>query len=72
MRGLIDMLSQGIIEPCCGPWVSPILLVKKKDSSTRFCVDFRRVNDITRKDAQSLPRIDDILDALGGACYFRL
>ena len=71
VRGLIDdMLSRGIIEPCCGPWASPIVLVKKKDGSTRFCVDFRRVNDLTRKDAQPLPRIDDTLDALGGACYF--
>ena len=71
VRGLVDnMLSQGIIEPCCGPWASPILLAKKKDGSTRFCVDFRRVNDMTRKDAQPLPRIDDTLDALGGACYF--
>ena len=71
VRGLVDnMLSQGIIEPCCGPWASPILLAKKKDGSTRFCVDFRRVNDMTRKDAQPLPRIDNTLDALGGACYF--
>ena len=71
VRGLIDdMLSRGIIEPCCGPWASPIVLVKKKDGSTRFCVDFRRVNDLTRKDAQPLPRIDDTLGALGGAFYF--
>ena len=71
VRGLIDdMLSRGITEPCCGPWASPIALVKKKDGSTRFCVDFRRVNDLTRIDAQPLPRIDDTLDALGGACYF--
>ena len=70
VRGLVDyMLSQGgIIEPCCGPWASPILLAKKKDGTTRFCVDFRRVNEMTRKDAQPLPRIDDTLDALGGAC----
>ena len=71
MRGLIDdILSQGIIEPCCGPWASPILLVKNKDSSTRFCVDFSRVNDLTCKDAQQLPTIQDTLDALGGVCYF--
>ena len=40
VRGLIDLLSQGIIEPCCGPWAYPIMLVKKKDSSTRL--DFHR------------------------------
>ena len=69
VRGLVDnMLTQGIIEPCCGPWASPILLAKKKDGTTRFCVDFRRVKDMTRQPA--LPRIDDTLDALGGACYY--
>ena len=71
VRGLLDdMLSRGIIEPSCGPWASPIVLVRKKDGTTRFCVDFRRLNDCTRKDAQPLPRIDDTLDALGGARYF--
>ena len=43
---------------------------KKKDGSTRFCVDFRRVNELTRKDAQPIPRIDDTLDAIGDSCYF--
>ena len=71
VRGLLDdMLSQGIIEPSCGPWASPIVLAKKKDGTTRFCVDFRRLNDCTPKDAQPLPRPDDTLDALGGAQYF--
>ena len=64
------MLSWGIVEPSQGPWSSPIVLVKKKDGSTRFCVDFRKVNDLTRKDAQPLPRIDDTLDTMGEACYF--
>eukprot|EP00731_Ephydatia_muelleri_P033813 Em0038g32a len=55
VRGLLDdMLSQGIIEPSCGPWASPIVLAKKKDGTTRFCVDFRRLNDCTRKDAQPI------------------
>ena len=53
-----------------GPWASPILLAKKSDGSTRICVDFRRVNEMTHKDAQPLPRIDGTLDTLGGACYF--
>ena len=64
------MLSRGVIEPSHSPWASPIVLVRKKDGSTRFCVDFRKVNDCTRKDAQPLPRIDDTLDAEGGARYF--
>ena len=71
VRQMLDqMLQQDIIEPAHGPWSSPIVLVKKKDGSTRFCVDFRRLNDLTRKDAQPLPRIDDTLDALTGACWF--
>ena len=47
-----------------------MVLVRKKDGKTRFCVDFRKLNDCTRKDAQPLPRIDESLDALGGACFF--
>ena len=73
LRGLIDdMLSRGIIEPCCGPWASSIGLVKKKDGSTRFCVDFRRVNDLMRKDAQPLPRIDDTLQPWEEPVTFQL
>ena len=65
-----DMLNQDVIEPAHGPWSSPIVLVKKKDGSSRFCIDFRRLNSVTRKDAHPLPRIDDTLDALAGAQWF--
>ena len=64
-----QMLSRNIIEPAQGPWSSPVILVKK-DGSTRFCVDFRKVNQVTKKDAQPLPRIDDTLDTLGKAQWF--
>ena len=64
------MLEQHVIEPAHGPWASPIILVQKKDGSTRFCVDFRSLNSVTQKDAHPLPRIDDTLDALGGAQWF--
>ncbi len=64
------MITHGVIEPAHGPWASPIILVKKKDGTKRFCVDFRRLNEVTRKDAQPLPRIDDTLDALSAARYF--
>ena len=67
---LDDMLQQGVIEPASGPWSSPIVLVPKKDGTPRFCVDYRRVNSLTRKDAHPLPRIDDTLDALSGAKWF--
>ncbi len=64
------MLDRGVIEPCQSSWASPVVQVTKKDGSTCFCVDFRKVNDITRKDAYPLPRIDDTLDALRGSQYF--
>ena len=71
VKDLIDaMLEKKVIEPSQSPWCSPIVLVKKKDGSTRFCVDFRQVNAVTRKDAQPLPRIDDTLDVLGSAKWF--
>eukprot|EP00731_Ephydatia_muelleri_P003081 Em0001g3081a len=64
------MLEQGIIEPADGSWTSPIVLAKKKDGSFRFCVDYRRVNDVTKKDVHPIPRIDDTLDTLAGAQWF--
>ena len=50
-------------------WVSPVV-VPKKDGTLRFCVDSRHLNSVTKKDVYSLPRIDDILDTLGGMEYF--
>ena len=64
------MLRQGIIEPSNSPWSSPIVLVDKKDGTYRFCVDFRKLNEATRKDAYPLPRTDDLLDELGGNKWF--
>ena len=65
-----DMQQQGIIEPCQSEWASNIVLVKKKDGSVRFCVDYRKLNDITRKDAYPLPRIDTCLDRLSGSVWY--
>ena len=65
-----DMQKQGVVKPSHSPWASPIVLVPKKDGSLRFCVDFRRLNSLTRKDVYPLPRVEDILDTLGEAKYF--
>ena len=67
---LQGMLRQGIVEPSGGAWASPIVLVKNKDGSFRFCVDFRRLNSVTKKDVHPLPRIDDALDTLAGSRWF--
>ena len=52
--------------PSNSPWASLVVMVRKKDGSLRFCVDFRQLNAATVKDAHPLPRIDDLLDALPG------
>ena len=65
-----EMLDQQVVEASNSPWASPIVLVKKKDGTTRFCVDYRKLNDITKKDAYPLPRVDDCLASLNGAKYF--
>ncbi len=64
------MLDQGIIEPCQSSWASPVVVVTKKDGSTRFCVDYHKVKEVTLKDAYPLPWIGDTLDALRGSPYF--
>ena len=65
-----NMLEQGIVEECASSWASPIVVVKKKDGSNRICVDYRALNNVTEKDAHPLPRIEDSLDALAGACVY--
>jgi len=67
---LEDMKSKGVIEESDSPWSSPVVLVRKKDGSLRFCVDYRRLNGVTKKDCFPLPRIDDTLDTLAGAKWF--
>ena len=65
-----EMLTGGQIEASDSPWSSPVVLVTKKDGGTRFCVDYRQLNDATVKDAYPLPRIDDTLDMLAGKQWF--
>lgn len=64
-----EMPQKGVIQESCSPWAAPVILVKKKDDSWRFCVDYRRLNAVTKKDVYPLPRIDAI-DCLHSASYF--
>ena len=65
-----EMLQKNVISLSTSPWALPIVLVQKKDGSTRFCVDYRKVNCLTRKDAYPIPKIDETLDTLAGAKLF--
>ena len=67
---LKDILKEGVSEPSSSPWTSPIILVKRNDGSTRFCVDYHKLNKVTVKDSYPLPRIDNCLDALAGCRWF--
>jgi hypothetical protein len=64
------MLNAGVIEEGNGAWGFPVVLVRKKDGEVRFCVDYRALNKITEKAVYPLPRIDETLEALGGALLF--
>jgi len=67
---LDKMLKAEVIEPSDSPWGAPVVLVRKKDGTTRFCVDYRKLNDISIKDAYPLPNIEETFDSLSGANMF--
>ena len=64
------MKEQNVIVDSDSPWSSPPVLVRKKDGSVRFCIDYRKLNDITVADRYPLPRIDDVLDELNRGVFF--
>ena len=71
VREMVEaMLERGIVQPSSSPWSSPVVIVSKKDGTKRFCVDYRKLNAITKMDAYPLPRIDDALDMLANKEYF--
>lgn len=63
------MLEAGVIEPSDNPYSSPIVIVKKKDGTNRFCIDFRAINKIIVFDAETIPNADDIFVKLAGCKY---
>ena len=69
-KHLDEMLRMGAIRRSNSPWASAVVLVRKKDGALRFCIDLRKLNERTVKDAYSLPRIEDSLDVLNGSCIF--
>ena len=66
---LKEMMNSGNLDHSNSDWASPIVLVKKKDGSLHLCVDYRRLNAVTRADTYSMPRIDDLIDQLKKARF---
>ena len=66
-RELEEMEAAGVIRPSTSPWASPIVLVEKKDGGIRFCVDYRKLNQIAKFDAYPMPRIEEMFESIGSA-----
>jgi len=66
---IAELLSEGVIEESDSPWASPVILVRQKGKD-RLCIDYRKINDVTKADQYPIPRIDDILSQFAGKSYF--
>jgi hypothetical protein len=69
-RQLKDAVEAGLVRPSYSEFGSPILVVRKADGSLRLCIDYRGLNEVTRKDAYPLPRVDDTLDEFKDANFY--
>ena len=69
-KELESMQNKGVVRPSCSPWASPMVLIRKKDGKWRFCVDYRKLKSVTKRDAFPLPRVDATLDSLAGSKLF--
>ena len=65
-----EMLDWGAIHPSQSPWCNTVVLMRKKDGGLRFCIDFRRLNSRTKKDAYPLPRMQETMESMVGARFF--
>jgi hypothetical protein len=71
-RQVNALLEAGLITPSVSPFASPVLLVNKKDGSWRFCVDYRKLNDMTVKNRFPMPLVEEVLDELAGTHFFTI
>ena len=68
MKAIEEMQQQGVIEPSASPWLSPVVLIKKKDGSyNQIFLNYHRLNEVTRKDSYPLPHSDNAIEALAGS-----
>ncbi|KZR97200.1 Uncharacterized protein APZ42_008061, partial [Daphnia magna] len=65
-----EFVRKGLARPSTSPWAASVVFVKKKDQDFRFCVDYRRINSVSKRNVYPLPRIDDVLDRWAGAKWF--
>ena len=67
---IAKMEANGIVRKSTSPWASPVVIVDKKGGEKRICIDYRKLNAVTKSDAYPLPRIDDMLESFGQAKWF--